>query len=96
MINMRHAHLSQGVRPPAQVCDTHPMGPEYQRTPDRGYKVAFRMSLEDRNELRRRAEARGISVQSYLEHLVFGREAQDRNPGPHRPDQQELPLNKTA
>jgi len=55
--------------------------------------VAFRLSPEDRIELRRRAAAAGISVQAYLERVALGREsATDLPPGPTRMPQEALPI----
>ncbi len=56
----------------------------------RSVSVAFRLSREDRDELKRRAAEQGISVQAYLERVAFGRlEATDLPPGPARPHAQE-------
>lgn len=56
--------------------------------------VTFRCSPSERTELRRRAQAAGISMQAYLERIVLDRpQAQDRPSGrPAETKQQELPM----
>jgi len=62
------------------------------RSNQRSVCVAFRLSPEDRAELRNLAADHGLSVQAYLERVALGRtEARDLPPGPTR-RQEELPL----
>lgn len=52
------------------------------RSEDRTVQVAFRLSHADREELRRRVAASGLSVQAYLEWKALDRpDATDRPPG---------------
>lgn len=54
------------------------------RSKERSCPVAFRLSPEDRDLLKQRAQERGLSVQAYLEMVALGRpEAHDRRPGPN-------------
>lgn len=54
--------------------------------------VTFRCSPAERDEIHRRAQEAGVSMQAYLERLVLNRpDAQDRPPGPVM-DQRELPM----
>ena len=66
---------------------------EVNRSRDRSAQVNFRMSKEDRERLRQRAAARGMTVQTYLEHVALGYENPSVLTG-GRPfkTQQELPL----
>lgn len=57
--------------------------------------MVWRVSVEDRQELRERCDALGITVQTYLEHLVYGRELQPRRkdgPKPRSEKDIELPM----
>lgn len=55
--------------------------------------VTFRLSPRERADLRRRAQAAGVSMQAYLERIVLNRhDAQDRPSGRTAPNQQELPM----
>lgn len=63
------------------------------RAPDRQVNVIFRTSREGREEIKARANARGVSVQTYLESIALGRPlGADRPSGPTMPRNQELPL----
>lgn len=65
------------------------------RSPARSVGVAFRLSPEDRAELRRRATDQGLTVQAYLERVALGRLDATALPSgrPRRPAAQEdLPL----
>lgn len=63
------------------------------RSTVRSYNVAFRLSREDRAEVRRRAQAEGLSVQAFLEWKALDRpQAHDLPPGPPRHEQEGLPL----
>ena len=64
------------------------------RSEVRSAMVTFRCSPSERAELRRRAQAAGVSMQAYLERIVLDRpEAQDRRSGrPADGKQQELPM----
>lgn len=44
------------------------------RSRDRTAQINFRMSPEERDELRRRAASHGWTVQQYLEHVAFDRD----------------------
>lgn len=56
------------------------------RARDRSVHVAFRLSPEDREELRATATSHDMSVQSYLEWKLLGRRGPGRRPsGPTRP-----------
>jgi len=65
-----------------------------ERSVHRKVNVLFRLSEEERQELRDRAAAHGVSMQTYLESVALGRPmGQDRHGGrPKRRSQQELPL----
>jgi hypothetical protein len=66
------------------------------RSTQRDFKVAFRLSREDRVLLKSRAAAAGLSVQAYLERVALDRpDAKDLPPGPVR-NAEELPLEKSA
>lgn len=63
------------------------------RSPDRGTAITFRMSRQQRDQLRVEATARGYTtVQRYLEARVFGEAGAIRQPGPQPKNQQELPM----
>ncbi len=63
------------------------------RTGERAVMLAFRCSPADRDELRERARSAGISMQTYLERLIFDRpEARDRASGRPARRQEELPM----
>lgn len=63
------------------------------RSAARRVAVAFRLSVEDRDELKRRAAEEGVSVQTYLERTALGRyNAHDRPRGPLYARQKELPI----
>lgn len=61
---------------------------------DRQTSVLFRMSHDQKTQLRRDADALGITVQALLERRVLGNhDAVSRVPGRKpRPQQEELPL----
>lgn len=65
-----------------------------ERAADRRVNVLFRLSEEERQELRDRAAAHGVSMQTYLESVALGRPMGQDRPGgrPKRKPQQELPL----
>lgn len=54
--------------------------------------IAFRLSASDRAELRKRAEAEGMSVQSYLEWKALGRPPQVLHSGRPKHTQDRLPM----
>lgn len=59
----------------------------------REVQVNFRMNREDREELKARASAMGLSVQAYMEHVLLGRsEVQQLSAGRPVKRQQELPM----
>ena len=63
------------------------------RSTKRSYAVAFRLSSEDRAEVKRRADAAGLSMQAYLEWKALDRpDARNLPPGPVREPQEALPL----
>ncbi len=63
------------------------------RSTERSVNVAFRLSPDDRAELRRRAAEEGLSVQAYLERVALGRpDAKDLPPGPKNHAQERLPM----
>jgi len=63
------------------------------RSTERSVNVAFRLSPDDRAELRRRASLEGLSVQAYLERVALGRpDVTDLPPGPKQHPQEELPM----
>lgn len=70
-------------------------GGSVNRSSERSVNVAFRLSPDDRAEVRRRAAQQGLSVQAYLERVALGRpHVTDLPPGPKRPAQnfEQLPL----
>ena len=62
------------------------------RSPARETGFVFRMTAEDREQLRAMAAQHGLSMQAYLERTVFGRHEPPRRSGPMQTRQQELPL----
>lgn len=62
------------------------------RSGGRGAPYLFQMSVEDRAELKRRAEAEGTTMRGYLERVVFGYsgEPQPKGPQPKRTNQSVL------
>ena len=63
------------------------------RSEVRSAMVTFRCSPSERAELRRRAQAAGVSMQAYLERIVLDRpDAQDRPSGRPASQQEELPM----
>lgn len=60
--------------------------------PDREVAVVMRTSVAGRNELKRRANRQGLSLQAYLETLIWGKkDVERRSPGRPRltPSEQE-------
>jgi hypothetical protein len=68
------------------------------RRRDRAAQINFRMSPEERDELRRRAASYGWTVQQYLEHVALGREHPPGRIGgrPFADETQEDPLPLTG
>lgn len=67
------------------------MATDPHRSSARSKGYLFRLSAEDRDELRRRAQEHGLSVQAYLEMVALGRENPEaRRPGPTAVGQKEL------
>jgi hypothetical protein len=74
-------------------------GGHVNRSSVRSVNVAFRLSPEDRDELKVRAARAGLSVQAYLEKVALDRDdAHDRQSGRPRlyPQPEELPLQQPA
>lgn len=60
------------------------------RSKARSAQINFRLSPEDRELLRGRASAQGLTVQAYVESVLFDREPEIRHAGrPRRTPQQE-------
>ena len=49
---------------------------------EREVAVLYRCSVEDKESLKRRAAEAGVTLQTYLERVLFGRDVQDRASGP--------------
>lgn len=56
----------------------------------------FRMSRADRKRLKRNAEERGLTIQGYLENLVFGYDGAPREPGRPRHDREQAAFDLTS
>lgn len=64
-----------------------------ERAHDRRVNILFRVSEEERQELRSVAAAHGVSMQTYLVSVALGRPlGRDREGGRPRKRQEELPL----
>jgi len=69
------------------------MATNTERALDRRVNILFRTSEEGRAELRARAAAHGVTLQTYLESVAFGRPlGTDRHGGRPPQSQEELPL----
>jgi len=63
------------------------------RADDRRAPVIYRTSFERRDRLKSLAAERGVSVQTYLDAVIWGEPiGEDRRPGRQSREQQELPL----
>lgn len=62
------------------------------RSTDRSVAVIFRTTPEDRDQIKRLAQAAGCSVQTYLERVLLGRDAQPLPSGRPIKRQEELPM----
>jgi hypothetical protein len=63
------------------------------RSERRSVQVIFRATPEDRDELKRRAQDAGCSVQAYIDRVLFGyADAQDLPSGRPLKRQEELPM----
>lgn len=68
----QYEHMSERPETPAML----------HRSTARKCIVSFRLSFDDREELKQRAAQEGVTVQTYLERVALGRlDAQDRLPG---------------
>lgn len=63
------------------------------RADERRASVIYRTSLERRNKLKAMAAEHGVSVQTYLDAVIWDEPfGKDRRPGPQARGQEELPL----
>lgn len=62
------------------------------RREDRAVSVLFRMSRDDKQLLRQRADEAGLTIQAYLEEVALGRRAEPRRGGRPFQKQEVLPL----
>lgn len=66
------------------------------RAPDRKAYVLMRVSVEERDALRDHCEAQGITMQAYLEYLVYGRVPKPRKHGRKPATEKDIELPMTG